>query len=462
MQENRYIEALPAGYRLDWYKIEGVLGQGGFGITYRAQDLKEGRRVAIKEYFPSASATRTGKARVCPRSSGAREEFSYGLQRFMKEAETLTRFSHPNIVKVWRLIDTNDTAYIVMNFEEGEPLARLIERFPGGLPESEIVRLFRGVIDGLVLVHSTGHLHRDLAPDNIIIRRDRMPVIIDFGAARSSYGQKSRSLEAIIKCGYSPPEQYTLEHSRQGPWTDVYALGAIAYRCIGGCNLPGSLDRQHATASRQPDPLTAAAIIGRGRYTPGLLNAVDTALLLHWQERPNSAETWYGTFAGLLDGESVRKPPEPEPRPARQGFSGFFHTLFGGGKAARKSDAAGTAVTGGCCWILSGTDSSGAAVRTTISEDALRRARSGLVIGRDKTQSNITIPDHTVSRRHAVLSLDAGGLLIEDANSKNGTWVNGALLKPSLRPVPLGNSTRITLGGVNLVVSVGRSSGAAP
>jgi serine/threonine protein kinase len=460
MQEDRYIEALPAGYRLDCYKIEGILGQGGFGITYRAQDLREDRRVAIKEYFPGASATRTRGARVCPRSSSAREEFSYGLQRFMKEAETLTRFSHPNIVKVWRLIDTNDTAYIVMSFEEGEPLAKLIERFPGGLPEPEIVRLFRGVVDGLVLVHGTGHLHRDLAPDNIIIRRDHVPVIIDFGAARCSYGQKSRSLEAIIKCGYSPPEQYTLEHSRQGPWTDVYALGAIAYRCIGGFNLPGSLDRQHATTSRQPDPLTPAAIIGRGRYTPGLLNAVDRALLLHWQDRPAAAEAWYGMFAGLPD-NATYKMPEPEPRPAKQNFRGFFRALFSGKQGARKPDAAEATAAGGRCWILSGTDSTGAAVRATISEDALRRVHGGLVIGRDKTQSNITIPDHTVSRRHAVLSLDASGLLIEDANSRNGTWVNGALLNPSLKPAPLGNSTRITLGGVSLVVSVGRSSRAA-
>jgi serine/threonine protein kinase len=411
MQERQYYEALPIGYRLTGYRIEAVLGQGGFGITYRAQDAMGARQHAIKEYFPATSAVRLHDLRVAPRSSAFHEEFEYGLQRFRNEAETLARFNHSNIVRVWHLLDLNETAYIVMDFEEGATLAGLLMCYPGGIPEPGIVALFRGIVDGLETVHKSGHLHRDLAPDNIIVRRDDTPVIVDFGAARFAYGQKSRSLEAIIKSGYSPPEQYMLEYSRQGVWTDLYALGAIAYRCIGGPTPPPSLDRQGAAAMGQPDPLVPPA-----------------------------------TFANASPRSAKREPAKPPV----QSSSGFLRRLFGLGRD-------GPSGSGVRHWILTGTDSTGGFVRIEFSEDMLRKSHGKLLIGRDEAQSNVTIADQTVSRCHALVSLDERGLVIEDAHSSNGTWVNGAQLTPSLRSVPVDGATRITLGGVNLVVSVGRS-----
>lgn len=443
------MEELPAGYRLGDLKIETVLGQGGFGITYLARDVRNTNRLAVKEYFPSASATRTHGVRVGPRSMATREDFDYGLQRFRNEAKMLARFDHANIVRVLQLLDINDTAYIIMSFEDGATLECLLDQYPGGFSEPGIVALFRGVVDGLELVHRTGHLHRDLAPDNIIVRGDDVPVIVDFGAARCSYGQKSRSLEAIIKSGYSPPEQYVVEYNHQGVWTDIYALGAIAYRCIGGPTPPASLERQSAVLTDKTDPLISATSIGRGRYSTALLKAIDKALALSPRDRPTSAAAWFAMFApAAAPPPAPSAKPAPRPRQDSQVRTGFFRRLFFGGGDQR------AAASGGRWWILTGTDSHGAPVRLEISEAALRRSGGHLTIGRDGTQSNITIADHSVSRRHAVLWLGDGGLLIEDANSRNGMLVDGRDVPPLLGAVPVGSSTRLTLGGVELVVSV--------
>jgi serine/threonine protein kinase len=464
MPKERSIDGLPAGYALDCYVIDSILGQGGFGITYLARDRRDGpneRWVALKEYFPVNSAARTRDARVWPRSRSDCGEFRYGLHRFIKEAEILTRFSHPNIVKVWRLIENNGTAYMVMSFEEGEQLDKALKRHPGGLPEADIVRLFAGIVDGLGLVHSSGHLHRDLAPDNIIIRWNRTPVIIDFGAARCSFGHRSKSIDAIIKCGYSPPEQYTLEHKNQGPWTDVYALGAIAYRCIGGPTPAGSLDRQHMLAEQGTDLLPTAAMIGRGRYSPTLLAAIDRAMALRWSDRPSSAAEWYELLAGRCPYAASRSSAGEPASGLKQGFfPRLLRSLFPG-RAGNAAQPARGMAAGHRSWTLSGTDSTGAPFQTTVSEPALRSAHGTLIIGRDQAMSDIVIPDGTVSRRHAILSIDEQGLYIQDANSMNGTSVDGVPLTGSVKPAPLGDRARVQLGGANLVVSIRRTDGVA-
>lgn len=328
MLEDRYAEALPAGYRLGSYRIESVLGQGGFGITYRAFDTREQKVVAIKEFFPSRSAARETGNRVCPSSGSAVDDFSYGLRRFISEAETLTQFNHPSIVKVSRLMTANDTAYMVMSYEEGESLASLLDRSPKGLEDQEIVRLLAGIVDGLDLVHRTEHLHRDIAPDNIIIRRDRTPVLIDFGAVRYLCSQKSGSTAAIIKRGYSPPEQYASVTDRQGPWTDIYALGAVAYRCIGGLKLPNSMDRQHSVAETGVDPLIPAATLGKGRYSPALLHAIDRALALKCSDRPQSAKQWLAMFSPPAPPptEAQREARPPRPSSLRRLWDSVFST----------------------------------------------------------------------------------------------------------------------------------------
>ena len=183
-----------------------MLGQGGFGITYLARDTNLDQPVAIKEYLPTDVATRKADSTVRPRADDQTDRFRWGLDRFIREARTLARFDHPNIVRVYSVFEFNNTAYMVMRFEEGENLASLLER-RRTLPEAELLRVLLPVLDGLELIHNAGFIHRDIKPDNIHIRTDGSPVLLDFGSARASLGQ-GRTVTILVAPGYSPFEQY--------------------------------------------------------------------------------------------------------------------------------------------------------------------------------------------------------------------------------------------------------------
>ena len=200
-------QALPPGFRLGSYRVVRVLGVGGFGVTYLCEHTSLGHRVAVKEYLPNEFAVREG-ATVHPKSAADRDDFEWGLARFVDEARTLTRFRHPNLVRVSDYFEANNTAYIVMDYEDGEPLDVLLKRH-GTLTEAQLKRVLLPVADGLRQVHAAGFLHRDIKPSNIFVRRsDESPVLLDFGSARQALGRKSRSMTAIASAGYSPPEQY--------------------------------------------------------------------------------------------------------------------------------------------------------------------------------------------------------------------------------------------------------------
>jgi len=277
--------ALPNGYEFDGYRIESVLGAGGFGITYRALELSIGRQVAIKEFLPSGIATRhSDHTSVQPISSSDTEDFEWGLDRFRKEAQTLVSFRHPNIVAVLRFFNANGTAYMVMQYEEGESLGSILRRAKR-LEQSELEEILVPLLDGLEEVHRAGFLHRDIKPDNIYIRLDGSPVLLDFGAARQAVGRKSQSVTAIVSGGYSPFEQYS-EEGNQGPWTDIYALGAVMYHGVSGKKPPDSLMRV------REDAMAPAAVVGRGKYDPIFLKAIDTALAVYEEDRPQSIAEW--------------------------------------------------------------------------------------------------------------------------------------------------------------------------
>ncbi|MFO0988661.1 MAG: serine/threonine-protein kinase [Alphaproteobacteria bacterium] len=234
--------ALPKGYEIEGYRIEKVLGAGGFGVTYLAHEIAINRRVAIKEYLPSGVAARgRDDVSVHPISAADRENFQWGLDRFRKEAQTLVTFRHNNIVTVYRYFEANGTAFLVMAYEDGESLAKILER-AGTLTEDEINDLLGPLLDGLAHVHGVGFLHRDIKPGNIYIRRDGSPVLLDFGAARQALGGRSQSLTSIVSAGYAPFEQYTTR-GNQGAWTDIYALGGVLYRATTGERPPDSPDR---------------------------------------------------------------------------------------------------------------------------------------------------------------------------------------------------------------------------
>ena len=287
-------QTLAIDTRLDDFRITAVLGQGGFGVTYKAVDERLQRAVAIKEYLPQQFALRDETATVRPRGAQHEEVFKWGLARFIDEARTLAMFKHPNIVAVIRYLEANGTAYLVMEYEEGKDLERWISGRSEGVPEGLLVdKILRPLLGGLAKIHEKGLLHRDIKPENVFIRRDGTPVLIDFGSSRAQNPGQSNTLTSIVSAGYSPFEQYG-GSQRQGPWSDLYALAGTIYRVIAG---RAPID---AIARHQGTELPSAVFVGAGRYSEQLLRAIDQALALDPRVRPQSATA----FADLLPGST--------------------------------------------------------------------------------------------------------------------------------------------------------------
>lgn len=286
--------ALPLRSMLHEYRIEQVIGAGGFGITYLASDTHLERQVAVKEYFPSELAVRTADAGVLPSSAQREADFRWGLERFLQEARTLAKFTHAHIVRVVRYFEAHGTAYMVMDYERGEALKAVLLRTPRPA-EAELKRLAAPLLDGLRAVHAAGILHRDIKPDNIVVRPDGGPVLIDFGASRQALAGETRSLTAVLTPGYAPLEQYSGE-GKQGPWTDLYALAGVLFRAITDAAPPDAVARMSA------DSVAATLAQARGRYSAPFLAAVEWALAPQEKRRPQSVDEWRGP---LLEGGSL-------------------------------------------------------------------------------------------------------------------------------------------------------------
>ena len=243
MEENLY--CLRKGTRLiGRYTVEGVLGQGGFGITYLGMDELHKKKVAIKEFFPQGIVTRNIEYEdtVTVTLVGEKENYDKGKERFLKEAQTMAMFSKDKgIVKALDFFEINNTAYIVMEYLEGVTLKQYL-RENKRIAAEDLVELLVPLIEALDEIHSQGLIHRDISPDNIMVLPDGRIKLMDFGAARdyTEFGEKSLSI--VLKPGYAPPEQYQT-HGVQGPWTDIYALCATMYKCITGENPPDAIER---------------------------------------------------------------------------------------------------------------------------------------------------------------------------------------------------------------------------
>ena len=243
MEEN--LHCLRKGTRLiGHYTIEGVLGQGGFGITYLGIDELHEKKVAIKEFFPQGIVTRNIEYQdtVTVTFVGEKENYEKGKERFLKEARTMAKFSKDEgIVKALDFFGINNTAYIVMEYLEGITLKQYLRENQRIAPE-DLIELLVPLIESLDEIHSQGMIHRDISPDNIMVLPDGRIKLMDFGAARdyTEFGEKSLSI--VLKPGYAPPEQYQT-HGIQGPWTDIYALCATMYKCITGENPPDAIER---------------------------------------------------------------------------------------------------------------------------------------------------------------------------------------------------------------------------
>jgi serine/threonine protein kinase len=289
-----HLAALPAGTEFEGYRLLGVLGTGGFGVTYLAEEVAlsraHSRRVAIKEFLPAGITARvSGGPEVRALRPQDGQAYRQLLDRFLREAETLARFDHPNIVPVLRYFERHGTAYIVMKFVAGESLGAVLKRRQR-LSEAEVRWFLPGLLDGLGEVHKRNFLHRDVKPDNILLRADGGPVLVDFGAARLAAAEASTMTRtAVISEGYAPYEQYDT-HGRQGPWTDIYGLGATLYCALTGTAPVKSPDRLIAKVRGQPDPLVSIASLAGASLSAAMEVAITRALALMETERPQSVE----------------------------------------------------------------------------------------------------------------------------------------------------------------------------
>jgi len=301
------VPALPSGYALQEYRIERLLGAGGFGLTYLAIDTNLNLRVAIKEYLPSDIAVRNPDHSVTPNSSQSAEDFMWGKRRFLDESRTIASFRHPNIVRVMRFFEAKGSAYMVMEYVEGDALSDWIKpRRP--LPEAQVMAIAGPLLEGLQVVHTAGYLHRDIKPGNIYIRYDGSPVLLDFGSARQT--SDGGDLTAIVTPGYAPFEQYHSQ-GQQGAWSDVYAFAGVLYWVVTG-------QRPLEAAARvREDTMPPAVKAGdRNRYRAEFLAAIDWALAPHEDDRPQSVHEWRAALAGTIEPKLKLAQPAPPPPPA--------------------------------------------------------------------------------------------------------------------------------------------------
>ena len=307
MNPDQHQHALNHREMLHWYEIKSILGQGGFGITYLARDTNLNHDVAIKEYLPLEYATRTASRAVEPISDNHAEIFEWGKTRFLDEARTLFQFKHPNIVRVLSFFEHNNTGYMVMEREEGNELSDFIKAREY-FDEARLQNIVLPILDGLDQVHAAGYIHRDIKPQNIMIRKDGSPVLIDFGSARQAMGEQTHTLTTMVTPGYAPLEQYHEAVGNQGPWTDIYALGATLYAAITGEAPADALKRSMARAEQNSDAYLPLVDLKGDEYSAGFLQAIDHALEFAAKKRPQNVRDW----SKMLRGVTPVLPPDSD------------------------------------------------------------------------------------------------------------------------------------------------------
>lgn len=281
----------PGSYLANRYLIGKVIGFGGFGVTYIAWDTTLKIRVAIKEYLPSEFATRAvGQTQVTIFSGNKAEQFNDGMKKFLDEAQRLKKFQdEPGIVRIYDSFEENNTAYIVMEYLDGETLTSYLEH-KGKIPVGDAITMLTPIFKSLENVHKVGIIHRDIAPDNIMITKDNHVKLIDFGAARYATTSHSRSLTVIIKAGYSPEEQYR-SRGEQGPHTDVYALAAVLYRMITGITPPDAMERKAYLETRKKDSLIPPS--KSCKITKSQENAILNAMNIRIEDRTKTTDEFF-------------------------------------------------------------------------------------------------------------------------------------------------------------------------
>ena len=290
---------LKSGIKLNQYKIIRVLGFGGFGITYLAEDTKSNREVVIKEYFPNELAIRNFDNSIIAKTD-SEVEFHKGLQRFKEEAKTLMRFNHRSIVEILGYFEANKTAYFVMKYEGGIDLDKYMQQNPPPLSQEEIVTIIMPILEGLKEVHRYNYLHRDIKPGNILLRTNNDPVLIDFGASKIALGDVSKSVTTILTMGYAPPEQYSTDVKKQGTFTDLYSIAAVMHKMITGEVPPDAQTRVYALVSKKSDPYQPLSKRNLSAYDGYFLKAIDKALSVDTKRRPQNVQEFQKNISGVV------------------------------------------------------------------------------------------------------------------------------------------------------------------
>lgn len=340
------------GTLLRHYRVEKVIGQGGFGITYLAYDTELQRNVAIKECYPRDFVSRDGTT-VVPSSSENKKDYDWALGKFLDEATTLAKFRHPGIVQVLQILrGENNSAYMVLEYVEGQSLDQWLKTLPGPPSQQQLENIIKPILDALVSVHRESFTHRDIAPDNIFIRTNGEAVLLDFGAAKLTASQFSKTMNLIVKDGYSAPEQYYAE-GRQGPWTDIYAFSATLYRCLSGKKPIDAMARLDAINNNEPDPLKPLEDLGLNGFTESFLAAIAVGLSPQAKMRPQNVAAWRQQILG----SEVSLQPSPS-LPERESVSQTAKQKAVGGKSRKRTAIFATAAAamiaiglGGGYWV---------------------------------------------------------------------------------------------------------------
>ena len=433
------VRPLPLGHRLGELQLDEVLGIGGFGIVYRAFDRTLRRAVAIKEYMPSMLATRGGDYTVSLRSERFAQAFDAGRGAFLNEARLLAQFDHPGLVKVLHFWESHGTAYMVMPFYEGRTLKQLLD---GGMriSETQLRNIVGALLGALDTLHRAQCFHRDVALDNVLIRPNGSAILLDFGAARKRIGDLVDDGAMMIKPGYAPIEQYTDDPAfSQGPWTDLYALGAVMHAMITGELPPAAVVRSIKDTYR---PLASRELPAGEVYSPAFLAAVDHALQLRIPDRPESVAA-FAAELGLRDfdrtGAGYGAAVVPPVGDAGSGGEGKTEASVGSAAAGIASAAAGAAAIG------AGGTASGKTVSDVQSSTPER-------------QDGMSTPTDTASASSAVFGAKPGvGAPSTSKTAAQGAAIaaTGALAssashasQPAAKPVesgaPNGNAERAT------------------
>lgn len=306
----------PGTILADEYRIAGALRHDGFCITYGAEDLQMRTRVLVKEYFPAEIADRVRLATVRPKSTRDVGALSWGRQRFIEEAHTLSKFSHSGIARLKRVLEDNNTAYAVLEAEDWPTLLSWIGKIQRPPTQAEVDRIATELLDTLQVLHDANVLVRDLSPESIYVREAGQLVLVDFGGAKFQFAARARKTHTVVRPGYSAPEQYLAEDTQHGPWTDIFSLGGVLYRLVTGRS-PVDVIHRHPT-DEMPHAVAAAV----ATYRPEFLAAIDQALKLTPEARPQSVKSWramlaHGTGPTLAPGLApATAPTASSPAPA--------------------------------------------------------------------------------------------------------------------------------------------------